>query len=269
MSNTSKTTTVNNSAATQDNGAEIIQNMMKRIGALAVTREVWEDTEYNRSNQSLYELIRDCLALYNDLTNSEAAKYMKKGLNDYINLKGYKFKDSSPLSLRIVRCVFGDRDRRRLSTYHTVLRVAISEKWTVTDVAAKITEHGGVQELSLGKRAGMTAKEKATAASAVLMNQTIATLTSDALSKQFNTENIGENAVAVLTLNGDGTYSVHCVVRNNTAVNAALAGYFSANKEVLKGLQEQTQKQDAEADKAQLISNAAQAANDSQTKAVA
>lgn len=264
MSNTIETTTVNNTAAAQEKGAEIIKSMMQRIGDLAVTREVWEATEYNRSNQSLYKLIADCLALYNDLISGEDAKYKKKGLSDYINLKGYKFKDSSPLSLKVIRCVFGDRDRRRLSTYHTVLRVAIADKWAAADVAVKIGEHGGVQELSLGKRGGMTPKEKANAARAALMNQSIANLSSDALSKQFNTENIGENAVAVLTLNGDGTYSVHCVVQSNTAVNAALAGYFSANKEILKGLQEQQQQQAAEAEKAQLIANAAAAANDAQ-----
>jgi hypothetical protein len=165
-------------------------------------------------------------------------------------------------SLKVIRCVFGDRDRRRLSTYHTVLRVAIADKWAVVDVASKIGEYGGVQEISLGKKGGMSAKDKANAARAALMNQDIASVSSDALSKQFNTEHIGENAVAVLTLNSDGTYSVHCVVRSATAVNAALAGYFSQNKEVLKGLQEQQQKLDSDTVKAELIVNAATAAND-------
>lgn len=263
MSTTINTTTVINAAA-QDNGAEIIKSIMQRIGDLAVAREVWEATEYNRSNQSLYKLIADCLALYNDLTVGDNIKHKKQGLQDYINLKGYKFKETSPLSLKVIRCVFGDRDRRRLSTYHTVLLVAIAEKWADADVEKNISNRGGVQEISLGKSSGMTAKEKAQAARAALMNKSVATLSSDALSKQFNTENIGETAVAVLTLNSDGTYSVHCVVRSTTAVNAALAGYFSANKEVLKGLQEQQQQQADEADKAKLIVNAATAANDAQ-----
>ncbi len=245
--------------------AQVSQALMQRISDLAIRREAWETTEYNRSNQALYGLISECLDLYLDLTSSsDGAKHKKQGLQDYINLKGYVFKDTSPLSLKVIRCVFGDRDRRRLSTYHTVLRVAIADKWTVADVAKNIGEYGGVQEISLRKPGGMTAKDKAQAARAALMNQSVATLTSDALSKQFNTEHIGENAVAVLTLNGDGTYSVHCVVRSTTAVNAALGGYFSANKEVLKGLQEQQQQQAAEAYKAPLIANAAAAANDSQ-----
>lgn len=268
MSNAINTNSINPTTA-QDNGAEIIKSMMQRIGDLAVVREVWEATEYNRSNLALYKLIADCLALYNDLISGDDAKFKKQGLKDYCNLKGYVFKETSPLSLKVIRCVFGDRDRRRLSTYHTVLRVAIADKWAVVDVAVKIAQYGGVQEISLGKRGGMTAKEKANAARAMLMTQSVAFLSSDALSKQFNTEHIGENAVAVLTLNGDGTYSVHCVVQSNTAVNAALASYFSANKEVLQGLQEQQRQQDTSAEKAQLIANAATAANDAQQSQVA
>jgi len=264
MSNTS-TSTLSTTTTAVATSAQVSQALMQRISDLAIRREAWETTEYSRSNQALYGLIADCLDLYLDLTSgSDGAKHKKQGLQDYINLKGYVFKDTSPLSLKVIRCVFGDRDRRRLSTYHTVLRVAIADKWAVADVAKNIGEYGGVQEISLRKPGGMTAKEKAQAARAALMNQSVATLTSDMLNKQFNTEHIGENAVAVLTLNGDGTYSVHCVVRSTTAVNAALAGYFSANKEVLKGLQEQQQAQAADAAKSQQIANAAAAANDSQ-----
>lgn len=266
MSNTSTSTLSNNTAA-QDNSADISKAMMQRIGDLAVSREVWEATEYSRSNQALYKLIADCLALYNDLTSGDAVKANKQGFKDYVSLKGYKFKKTSPLSLKVIRCVFGDRDRRRLSTYHTVLRVAIDREWATADVAKQIGDLGGVQEISLGKRAGMTAKEKAQCAHAALMSQSVATLKSDELSKQFNMENIGETAVGILTLNADGTYSVHCVVQSTTALNAALAGYFSANKEVLQGLQEQQQAKAAETDKAQLIVTAAAAAvaaNDAQ-----
>jgi len=235
-------------------------NMLKRIEQLAVKREVWETTIYSRSNTDLYSIFADCLALYRELTEGEGVKAKKQGLQDFINIKGYVFKDTSPLSLKVVRCVFGNKDRRRLSTYHTVLRTAIADKWAVDDVAKNISEYGGVQEISLRKPGQMTAKDKANAARAALMNQSIASLSSDAIYKEFKTEHIGDNAVAVLTLNGDGTYSVHCVVRSTTAVNAALAGYFSANKEFLKGLQEQEEKQAAEAEKAQLIANAASSA---------
>lgn len=260
-----------NSAAipTQSTGASISATMMRRISDLAIRREAWETTEYNRSNQALYGVIAECLNLYLDLTSGTDIKLKKQGLENFIKTKGYVFKESSPLSLKVIRCVFGDRDRRRLSTYHTVLLAAIADKWAVSDVAKNIADCGGVQEISMRKPDGMSAKDKANAARASLMNQSIATLSSDAIFKQFNKEHEAETAVAVMTLNSDGTYSVHCVVRSATAVNAALAGYFSANKEVLVGLQEQQKAQAAEAEKAQLIANAVSAANDAQTELAA
>jgi hypothetical protein len=271
MSKKNVAAAVNNSAAIASltQSAKITASTMQRISNLAVRREAWENTEYNRSNQALYSVIAECLDLYLDLTSGTEIKSKKDGLALYINSKGYSFKESSPLSLKVIRCVFGDRDRRRLSTYHTVLRVAIDDKWAVSDVAKNISDCGGVQEISMRKPGGLSAKDKANAARAALMNQSIATLSSDAIKKQFNTEHVAENAVAVMTLNSDGTYSVHCVVRSATAVNAALAGYFSANKEVLVGLQEQQKAQAAEADKAQVIASAAAAANDAQAELTA
>lgn len=260
----------NANLATVDNkDVDVIQTMKQRISDLAVSREKWETTEYDRSNQGLYKLIGECLALYNDLTKGKDLQQKKVALKQYIDQKGYAFKDTSPLSLKVIRCVFGDRDRRRLSTYHTVLRVAIDEEWAVADVAAKISEKGGVQEISLEKRKSMTAKEKTIAARDALVNQNIATLASDKISKQFDIEKVGEPAVAVLVLNADGSYSVQCVVHNTSAVNAVLAGYFSENKEALKNQKEQQIKQNAEAQKAQLIATAAIAANDDQSKVAA
>lgn len=266
MSQTQNTIAIKKTTANANTAKQITADFQNRITALANQREVWETTEYNRSNQALYNLIAECLALYNDLTAGDNTKEKKQGLKDYISLKGYVFKETSPLSLKVIRCVFGDRDRRRLSTYHTVLRVAITDKWSVADVAQNIGNYGGVQEISVRKPEGLSAKDKANAARSALMGHSLATLASEALSKQFDTEHIGENAVAVLTLNSDGTYSVHCVVRSATAVNAALSGYFSANKEVLKGLQEQQKAQDAEAKKTQAINNAVAAANESQVR---
>ena len=84
--------------------AQVSQALMQRISDLAIRREAWEATEYSRSNQALYGLIAECLDLYLDLTSgSDGAKHKKQGLQDYINLKGYVFKDTSPLSLKVIR----------------------------------------------------------------------------------------------------------------------------------------------------------------------
>jgi hypothetical protein len=135
--------------------AAAVQLMRQRIEALSIEREVWETTAYVRSNDMLYGLIQKSYELYIDLTNGMGDAADKKvGFKDYINLKGYSFKESTPLTGKIIRCVFGDKDRRRLSTYHTVLRVIVANKWAVADVPSKIAEFGGVQEISMGKPLG-------------------------------------------------------------------------------------------------------------------
>ena len=241
----------------------------QRIEDLVVMREVFENTQLARSNQALYSLISDCLSLYRDLTEGEDLKAKKLGLQDFINFKGYVFKSTSPLSLKVIRCVFGEKDRRRISTYHTVLRVAIAEKWDLNQVAAKITERGGVQEISVRKANAMSQKDKALTALSVLLNQSVASIDSQSLKSKHNCEFNEQQAVAVLTQNTDGTYSVHCVVHSSTAVNAALAAYFSANKSDIQQIVEQQKLTEATTQQGQLIANAVNAANDTQSQAAA
>ncbi len=220
-------------AVAQSDSAANVSAMRSRIEALALEREAWETTAYVRSNELLYGLIQKCYALYIDLTNGTGDVGAKKvGFKDYINSKGYVFKDSTPLTGKIIRCVFGDRDRRRLSTYHTALRVVVAKKWSLDEVPAKIAEAGGVQELSLNKgSAGLTTQEKAKQALRVVGLHELATVSSDKLAAQNNPEKKGEHAVAVVTQNADGSYTIHCVVHSESVVNAALARYFGTNKE--------------------------------------
>ena len=144
MSQSTNTITFNKKAAQANAAQRVTAEIQLRISELANRREDWEVNEYDRSNQSLYSLISECLGLYLDLTTGDDLKAKKEGLAIHIKSQGYVFKESSPLSLKVIRCVFGNKDRRRLSTYHTVLRVAIDEKWDVKTVAQNISERGGV-----------------------------------------------------------------------------------------------------------------------------
>lgn len=254
-----KATATNAEKATNYAMASI--TMFKRCENLSIKREVWESNELARSNDALYPIFDGCLELYRDLTRGEGVKAQKKGFEDFINIKGYVFKSTSPLTLKVIRCVFGQKDRRRLSTYHSVLRVAIADNWKVGEAAQRISEYGGVQEICLRRKDGLTAKDKATIAREALMSESIATLSSEAIFKQFDSSKIGDSAVAVMTLEGDGSYSVHCVVSSNTAVNAALTAFFSANKADFLEAQKQKAAEIEETTKAMLIKSAA---NDAQ-----
>ena len=242
--------------------AQVSITLRQRVENLAIRREVWETTQLAGANATLYQIMDESLALYRDLTSGENVRSMKQGLNDYISIKGYVFKSSSPLTLKVIHCIFGAKDRRRLSTYHTVLRVAIAENWQVGEAAKKITERGGIQEISQKRKESLKPKERAAFAREVLMQQSIATLTSDALKAKMNIEHIHENAVAVLTLNADGTYNVHCVVKSNAAVDAALTAYFSQNKLEIEIFQNQRNIEAEASKRAKLIADAVISAND-------
>jgi hypothetical protein len=269
MTNVATTNPVSPSAAAalqsqvvQPAAAVAAITMRERIEALAIEREVWETTLYARSNEQLYALIQKCYGLYLELTTGADLGAKKGSFRDYINTKGYVFKDSTPITAKIIRCVFGDRDRRRLSTYHTVLRRAATEQWLLAEVPTKITEFGGVQEISLGKPAGsLTPKQKAEQARQVVLSSVLATVASDKLAAQNNPEKAGEQAVAVVTQQSDGSYTIHCVVHGDTLVNAALAGYFGANKAVIEKLQQKQVAVQAVATQDLLIATAGAAAN--------
>jgi len=248
--------------AKQTAGSLPAVTMRDRIEALSIQREVWETTVYARSNEQLYALIQKCYGLYLELTTGADLGAKKGSFRDYINTKGYVFKDSTPITAKIIRCVFGDKDRRRLSAYHTVLRRAATEQWLLGDVPSKIAEFGGVQEISLGKPAGsLTPKQKAEQARRVVLSAVLATAASDKLAAQNNPEKAGEQAVAVVTQQADGTYTIHCVVHGDTLVNAALAGYFGANKAQLEQAQRELLESQSRASLEVSIANAGAATN--------
>ncbi len=237
--------------------------MRARIEALAQMREAWEATEYARSNDALYRVIQSCYALYQDLTGGVGDVAARKmGFNDYFNSLGSTTNPNAPLSARIIRCIFGNKDRRRLSTYHTVLRVVIASKWELDEVPAKIAECGGVQEMSVSKTGVvLSSKNKAERAKAALLGTTLATFASNNLASMSNPEKIGEKAVAVVTQNADGSYSVHCIVHSTSAVTAALSGYFGANKATLMAQQATQATANSVASQDELIAAAGAAAN--------
>jgi len=209
----------------------ITMTVFNRIDALAQKREDWQQNAYARSNQQLYSIIADCLALYQELTQGEGVKARKEALADYIKSKNYRFKESTGLDAKIIRCVFEDKDRRRLQTYTTVLRVAISQKWTVDTLPARIAELGGVQEVSLHKSAGMSKSEKAKKAKEVFLDDAIAVINSPELDAHVGAEKTGDSLVAVMTREENGSFTVHFVLTNTAVVDAALVAKFSASKD--------------------------------------
>ena len=213
------------------------QGMYDRLVRLNTAASAWESGAYANANAQLYGLFAEARQIHMELTNAQdpdlGAK--KQALKDYMNLKGLSNYWDKPLTQRIIRCVFGDRDRRRISTYHTVLRYIVAQNWSPAEVVAGITAAGGVQEISLGHPNGyVSPKNRAATASAAISDLSLATISGEKLAQFIDADKHGEKVAAVLTQNPDGTFSVNCIVSSNTAVNATLAAYYGKNKATLK-----------------------------------
>jgi len=238
-------TTVNAHSSTslvpsQAPSVEHSEGMRTRLTQLAKEATNWQDTAYTTANAGLYLVMQKCFEVYKELTDTTDAnlKYKKQGLADHMSLKKLDAFQSKPLPQKIIRCVFGDRDRRRISTYNVVLRCMIAEGWAVSDVPAMIAARGGVQEMSLSRKPGsLTSKQKAEQVGAKVSEQVLATVKSDATDKFINPEKIGEKFAAVLTLQADGSFSINCIVQSNGAVTAALTAFYAAEQAAAKATQ--------------------------------
>jgi hypothetical protein len=215
----------------QPTSVELRDAIGLRLKQLAKATTEWEQGAYKTANEGLYVFIQGSLQLYKELTdaNDENLMHKKQGLNDFLSLNGMDDYTSKPLPQKIIRCVFGNRDRRRISTYNVVLRSLIADKVEVANVPTHITSRGGVQEMSLGRKPGaLTAKDKATQVKGAVQAQVLGSVKTAETDLLVNPAKHGEAFAAVLTQNPDGSFTVNCIVDSTGAVNAALTAYYGA-----------------------------------------
>ncbi len=222
----------NDTAITTAKASEVVRNHFEQ---LAVEREAWESTVYRTNNEQLYVLLQKCYQTYKAMSGIEVdAVNLRKGLNDYINTKGYKFNTGTHTLVKIVKCVFG-ADRRRVSAYGIVLRTALAKDISIADIPDFISSQGGVEEIRLAKAPNaMTPKLKAQAGAESVQSSNLGVFASTSLASKLDAGNIDKPVVLICTWQADGSVIVRAVVQNDSAVNAALASHYSANKEIVK-----------------------------------
>jgi hypothetical protein len=221
------------------------------IDQLINERVHWENHELANSNETLYALLQHCYSLNNAMSGSDfTAKALRKGLANYIQQKGYQFKESSPLITKIVKCVFGV-DRRRVNAYSSALRVAITEKIAVINLPKFFKEKGGIEEVrrqaTTGR--GKTMKDKVELGRAVLDSDVLATVHNDSLNKNFSNESLEEGVVLLATREVDGSFAIRQVVQSNAAVKSALAACASVGQDKERAKQFEEEQKAIEADR--------------------
>ena len=205
-----------------------------RIEQLIIEREVWEQGIVRTSNEQLYGLLAQCYTLYNDMcAGTTAAKDLRAALESVVALKGYVFNKNTHTMAKIVKCVFGV-DRRRVSAYSLVLREALAKKLEAGEIAAFIASSGGVEEVRRSKSAtAKTPAQKAALGKAAVADAQLAVISSDKVAEKIDLANVGNDLVAIVTQQADGSLIVRALVNSATVLNAALACAYSENKAVV------------------------------------
>ena len=195
-------------------------------------RKNWEQNEYARSNQKLYEIFQQCYALYLEMKGVTAEKLaLKRAFNAYCTDNGVKYKDSTHLMVKIVRCVFGD-DRRRVSAYATALRIADEQLVPSSGIPEFFRNAGGFEEVRRKKNAnGLTLEAKKTQGLVLMSAPSLGMLHNDSLNAVFD-EAAYEGAVLLMsTREPDGSFQVKYVLQNGSLITNALVHLVTLDKE--------------------------------------
>ena len=221
------------------------------IDQLISERQHWENHELANSNETLYALLQHFYSLNNAMSGSDfTAKALRKGLANYIQQKGYQFKESSPLITKIVKCVFGV-NRRRVNAYSSALRVAIAERVAVMNLPKFFKDKGGIEEVRRQATTGKarTMKDKVELGRAVLESNVLAKIQSDTLNKNFSNDSLEEGVVLLATREDDGSFAIRRVVQSNAAVKSALAACASVGQDKEKAKQFEDEQRAIEAER--------------------
>lgn len=239
------------SEASQKVVAEQISGVNQAIFALEqleAEREHWETNELAASHKRLYSLLTRCYQYYLDMKLSASKTERddkRKGLETFLFTRQYdKRLENTHDMNKVVKSVFGNIDRRRVSAYSLALRAALiagpvdsNQKATAISadsLADWLASQGGVEEVRLGgKNNGKTAKQRAEVAKAAIESQALLSFKPDAKRALFDTEDVDKMCVLVATYRPNGELDISAVVKNDAAVRAALAAYYSQNKEDL------------------------------------
>jgi len=209
----------------------VAQPLTKVLADLETERETWEQGVYRTSNLALYAVLAKCLAIAQADT-PELAKQRNAGLEAFYKLRGYSYKKDAPPATRVVKAVFGNVDRRRLSTYSLVLREAIKKRVQATQLAEWIEQNGGIQEIRLSQSATFVkpAVKVEQARQSFDTLPELATVKSEALSLLADGEFMGDCCLLIAEQNAEGAFVVRGFTRAGGAVNAAFAALYAEQK---------------------------------------
>jgi hypothetical protein len=236
LSNAVNASPVTTNVLLKDNpqSTSIVEGATKSLANMEANRITWEQGAYRTSNQALYAVLAECLAFCGELAIADA-KQRSSALESFYKDRGYKYKKDLPLATRVVRAVFGEINRRRISTYSLVIRQAQKEGVGVADLAKWIEKNNGVQEITLARSATyVSPTQKAEKAKSIMQGKTpIGYAESELLSFLADADFMGEPCVLLSEQQADGRFAIHAVLRQDGLVKSAFATLYSVQRETL------------------------------------
>lgn len=236
-------------------GSNAANNPLLQLKSLEAQRCSWEKTELAASNKRLYAILTDAFAFYLkmklDPIKETRAEYLAD-LDQFIAERGYTFMPSSHDMTRVVKCVFGV-DRRRVSAYSIALREALRQQVTASELAEFIEQNGGVEQIRLGGTKPLSAKVRAGKVKHEVLGAELGTIKFDARLVGVDADWADKQVVIVATYLPTGEFQANAVIRHDSAVNAALAAYYSKQQALARAVakeEREAEKQAAEAKKA-------------------
>ena len=215
-----------------------------RLQSMEQTTRNWEATELAASNKRLYSIMTDVYTFYqimkSDPIKETRAQYASD-LEKFIEQRKYVFAPSSHDMTRVVKCVFG-ADRRRVSAYSIALREALNQKVSAKDLVDFILQNGGVEQIRLGGTKPLSAKVRAGKVKDEVVGSVLGVIKFDSRLVRADADWADKQVVIVATYLPTGEFQANAVIRHDSAVNAALAAYYSqqqaAAREVAKSERE-------------------------------
>ena len=123
--------------------------VMTQLDNLVVQREAFQ-AEYDKVNDTLFDLLAQCLAIYLTTKGGKAEKEVLDAIKKTFTARGIKIEAYTTVLNLIVRYVF-DVSNRRINSYVRVLSYAIQKNETPATFADYVKGFGGIEEVVFTK----------------------------------------------------------------------------------------------------------------------
>jgi hypothetical protein len=222
---------------------------LQRLQSMETATRNWEANELAASNKRLYSILTDAYSFYQTLKGDpikETRLQYATDLEEFIAQRKYLFAPTSHDMTRVVKCVFG-ADRRRVSAYSIALREALRQDVTAKDLADFIEQNGGVEQIRLGGTKPLSAKVRAGKVKDEVLGAELGTIKFDARLVGVDADWADKQVVIVATYLPTGEFKANAVIRHDSAVNAALAAYYSKQQAADRASKKEMREADKEA----------------------